>query len=216
MPGRQQLEAAVGPEGVALAGEHARRVLVLALEGEGAGGVGEASPARCRAAATSGSRRGPRSAAARPCGSCCRTAWCGRARCGSPGRGSSPRTRRRRRRAASPARRRAGAGRGVEPGLALARPAPSDGADRVALDRLRLGQHARALAQLLHLARQPRLRPAPAACSRAPRRRSRPGSGPRAPGTIGTWCVLCRVATGGSVPSSTGRPSAARRGSIAW
>ena len=53
---------------------------------------------------------------------------------------------------------------------------PSDRADGVGLDRIRLGQHARALAQLLHLARQPRLRPGPASCSRAPRRRCRRGS----------------------------------------
>ena len=36
-----ELEAAVGAEGVTLAGEHARRVLVVPLEGEDAGGEGE-------------------------------------------------------------------------------------------------------------------------------------------------------------------------------
>jgi hypothetical protein len=40
---RQQLEALVGAEGIAFAGEHAGRVFALALEGEGAGGVGEAA-----------------------------------------------------------------------------------------------------------------------------------------------------------------------------
>ena len=38
---RQQLETTVGAEGIALAGEHARRVLALTLEGEDAGGEGE-------------------------------------------------------------------------------------------------------------------------------------------------------------------------------
>ena len=38
-----QLEAAVGAERVAFAGEHAGRVFALALEGKGAGGVGEAA-----------------------------------------------------------------------------------------------------------------------------------------------------------------------------
>ncbi len=42
VPG-QVLEALVGAEGVALAGEHARRVLALALEGEDAAGIGEAA-----------------------------------------------------------------------------------------------------------------------------------------------------------------------------
>jgi hypothetical protein len=37
------LKTAVGAEGVALAGEHARRVLALALEGKHAGRVGEAA-----------------------------------------------------------------------------------------------------------------------------------------------------------------------------
>ena len=39
----EQLEAPVGARGVAFAGEHARRVLALALEGEHPGGVGEAA-----------------------------------------------------------------------------------------------------------------------------------------------------------------------------
>ena len=37
------METAVGARGVALAGEHARRVLALALEGEDAGGIGVAA-----------------------------------------------------------------------------------------------------------------------------------------------------------------------------
>ena len=37
------MEAAVGARGVALAGEHARRILALALEGENAGGIGIAA-----------------------------------------------------------------------------------------------------------------------------------------------------------------------------
>ena len=39
----EQLEALVGAEGVAFAGEHAGRVFAFALEGEGAGGVGVAA-----------------------------------------------------------------------------------------------------------------------------------------------------------------------------
>ena len=41
MPSRHHLEAAVGAEGIALAREHARRVLAFALEGEDAGGERE-------------------------------------------------------------------------------------------------------------------------------------------------------------------------------
>ena len=66
----EQVEAPVGAERVALAGEHARRVLVLALEREHAGGEREAARAGSPAAASAGARRRRRSAAARPCGSC--------------------------------------------------------------------------------------------------------------------------------------------------
>ncbi len=99
----EQVEAAVGAERVALAGEHPRRVLVLALEGEHAGGEREAPGHVLPQAASAGSRRRPRTTAARPCGSSCRTARSSSARCGSPCRGSSPRTRRPRTRPSSSA-----------------------------------------------------------------------------------------------------------------
>ncbi len=38
----------------------------------------------------------------------------------------------------------------------------------------------------------------------------------RAAGTMGTWCVEKRVATGGRMPAPSSRPSSARRGFSAW
>ena len=72
-PGRrltlgEEVETAVGARRTAFAGEHAGRVLVLALEGEHAGSEGEPAGHVLRRAGSAGARRRPRSAGARPRG----------------------------------------------------------------------------------------------------------------------------------------------------
>ena len=58
LAGGQQVEPPVGPEGVALAGEHAGRLLAVALEREDPGGEGEAARAGSRSAARPPGPRG--------------------------------------------------------------------------------------------------------------------------------------------------------------
>ena len=65
---RQQVEAPVGAERVAFAREHARRILVLALEGNTPAVNGKLAGQVLAQAASAGSRPGPRTSAARPCG----------------------------------------------------------------------------------------------------------------------------------------------------
>ncbi len=207
----QQLEAPVGAEGIALAGEHARRVLVLALEGEGAGGVGEAARHVVQQQPLQQLAVVLVAPAAPPCGSCCPTAWCASARCGFPCRGSSPRTRRRRRpccmsgHIASSLR-----AVGVELGLARFGQVEHrlDRAMALGLVGLQHGRAGRAAAA-------PRAPGGPArargACSRARCRRCRPGSAParRARSAPGACCGAWAPAAGGLRPSfrpSVGQP----------
>ena len=132
----------------------------------------------------------------------CRTAMVWSARCGSPCRGSSPRTRRRRRRCCMSrphreqllARRRRAAPRAARRGRSTASAAS-------ALSGLPASQHARGCAQLLAARARAAPARARAACSRARCRRSRPGSAraPAARSASGACCGARRPAAG--VPS---------------
>ena len=155
-------------------------------------------------------------AAARPCGSCCPTAWCASARCGSPCRGSSRRTRRPHRPAAS---------RGHIASSFFARGSwrasrcsarSIDGLGGARLVGLALGQHRRGGAQLLDLARQRGL-------SRARALVAAHGVGDvgqvahaRAGNDGHLVRAVARRRPSAAGLRSTGRPSAARRGSSAW
>ena len=156
MPSDSSFEAAVGAEGIAPPANMRVGSSPLALEGEGAGGVGVAAghvvqhqPLQDFAMVFVLRQGHLRMVVPRG------LVWS--ARCGSPCRGSSPRTRRRRRpfacRATGPAacgRRRPGVRRGSARASTVAR-----ARDR----RWRWSslQHARGFAQLLQLARQARL-----------------------------------------------------------